>query len=142
MEATREIDPLTMPQGLSLRETEWWVEMASRVVSARTEATGLHAEAIRCQVMAERARRDYDRLRSEYRARHHRKPRWAVDMTFQSLAVAQDCMVDDAWFSRQASEQFAGTNAAFARQAALLNEMAAFLAHRTAQRVPAQRAAS
>lgn len=141
MEATRTIDPLAMPKGLTLNERLWWSATANRATSAKREANMLHREAIQAQVLAETARTDFGRLRQEYRARHHRKPQWAVDIMFQGLAVARDCMTDDAWYSRQASEKFAGANAAYKRAVMLMDELEQFLQHRR-RPIPHQREAS
>lgn len=141
MEATRTatIDPLAMPQGLTPDERRWWTARANLAASVKREADRLHREAIRDQFLAQHARDDYGRLQSEYRLRHWRKPMWVADILFKGTAVAQNCVVDDGWYSRQASEKFAGANAAYARTVMLMEELERFMRDR---RVPKQREAS
>lgn len=133
MEATTRVDPLRLPQDLTPQERRWWHETTAKVTSAKKEGERLHWDAIRDQVLAQHARTDYGRLQLEYRARHWRKPAWLSDYLFKGTAVAQDCIAEDVWRSRQASEKFAGANAAYARTSELMRELTMFLERRTVQ---------
>lgn len=141
MEAmTREtVNPLQMPKGLTPSEQQWWVTTAALIVELQARSVGLRRAALRATKQAQAARDDFGRLREEYRARWFgRKPEWAVDIMFKGLAVAQECMTDDAWWSRQATEQAAAANTCDTRVVTLMDEMRALLRQKIQHRLAAQ----
>lgn len=128
MEAPTKIDPYRMPRGLSLPERQWWTAMTAEAQEHKVKATNLERQGRHDQKLAQLARDDYGRLRQQYRDKHHDKPQWAVDITFKSLAVAQDCMTDDNWYSRQATEKYTAALAHYRHTSMIVGELAAFVA--------------
>lgn len=132
MEATRTIDPYRMPQGLTMPEQQWWSAMVSEIREHKAKAATLSWLGEKDQRTAQRARDDFVRLRAEYRLRHgHHKPQWAIDMMFMGLGVAQDCISDDQWFSRQATEKYTAATFHFEQATGLGMELHRFLKRRT-----------
>ena len=126
------VDPYRMPQGLPLPEQQWWNAMVSEIREHKRKATVLTRQAEKDQRTAQRARDDFVRLRGEYRLRHAgRKPQWAIDMTFMGLAVAQDCIGDDQWYSRQATEKYTAAGVHLSQATELGTALHRFLKRRT-----------
>lgn len=137
------IDPFAMPTGLSLPERKWWQAMVAEIRREKRLAQALSREADTNHAMAHRARTDYARLRSEYRQRWSgKRPQWATDAVFSTLAVAKDCIDDDQFNSRQATERYAAAQGHYQRATELSTELLLFLRRRKEEalrRVPQQR---
>ena len=130
---TTTTDPYRMPTGLSRREQWWWREKVAEIQSHKIDAWKLERQADADQRQAQLARSDFGRLRQEYRDRHHRKPQWVADFTFKRLGIAQECVTDDGWFSRQAQEKYAGATEHYQAVQVLQQELSQFLRQRTAE---------
>lgn len=122
--------------------------MVARIERASAEAKTYLRDAQVAQYLAQHAREDFGRLRREYRERwNDRLPQWAVDIRFKGLAVAQECMTDDGWYSRQAQELSATANASYQEVVRLMGLLETFLRERKERalaeaRAPRQREAS
>lgn len=138
MEATK-ADPYRMPAGLSRAEQQWWTAMRVEIREHKHRAQELSRSADLDQRAAQRARDDYARLRNEYRLRHGAtKPQWAIDILFKGLAVAQECITDDGWYSRQATEKYTAATFHYTRASELSEELIGFLKRRTAETLAAR----
>ena len=144
MEATgTTVDPLAMPKGLSQQEQQWWSATVARIEREKAEAISLSRDALMHQFLADRARKDYGELLAEYRARwEDRLPQWAVGIRFRDLSVAKECISDDGWYSRQATECAAVAGLHYQEVVRLMNVLRDFMRTRTAgllAAVPGQR---
>lgn len=124
-------DPYRMPTGLALPEQRWWTAMVAEIREHKRKATKLSLLGEKDQRTAQRARDDFARLRQEYRDRHYKQPQWAVDIKFMGLAVAKDCISDDQWYSRQATEKYTAATFHWEKATDLGAELHRFLRRRT-----------
>lgn len=137
------IDPFTTPTGLATPEQKWWTATVAEIRRYKRLAKALEAEGNTAQAKAEEARGSYRRLKQEYRARWAgKRPEWATDAIFVTLPVAKDCVDDDQFHSRQATEKYTAAQSFWARTAQLTTELINFQQRRKAQllaAVPQQR---
>ena len=127
---TQQTNQYRMPAGLTSQERQWWQETTRAIRRHKIEAWTLELQADADQRQAQMARSDFGRLRQEYRDRHSTKPQWAADFIFKRLAIAQECVTDDGWFSRQAQEKYQGATEHLEQAQTLLAELALFLVRR------------
>lgn len=120
-------DPFVTPIGLATPERKWWTATVAEIRRYKRLAKALEAEGNTAQAKAEEARGSYFRLKREYRDRWAgKRPEWATDAIYVTLPVAKDCIDDDQFYSRQATEKYAAARSFWARTAQLTTELIDF----------------